>query len=330
MVAWSAPGIGGHDDRPLPALIAGQLGQEAVGGRRRVLEADAEVLTDRVVAAELDDRRAGLLDGTRQHRGEIASERLGARRQPLRLFGGFRSRCPSPPILPDTPRGQPHRSPARPPSPAWGRIDVVTGPRRDHRDPAAHGPLLPAAPACRRTPRHGQLPQRRDADRRPARHRTDAERQPVAAAAGRATRRRDGSRARPTRPGRGRRRRRAGHRHPGRRAAQPRDGLEDVRPGAPGGHRRRRRQVRTDRADLAGGGQLRGRRRDGGRAGQHVVLRGRHRREQEQGRAVPAHHHRAVRGDRAADRPRARPAAARPARRAGHLVRAAHRAGRWC
>ena len=115
---------------------------------------------------------------------------------------------------------------------------------------------------------------------------------------------------------------------PGRRAAQPRDGLEDVRPVPAGRHRRRRRQVRADRADLSGDGQLRGRLRDGRRAGQHAVLRRGLRGEQEQGRAVPADHHRAVRGHRAADRSGARPAAARPPGRAGDVVRAAHRAGR--
>ena len=114
------------------------------------------------------------------------------------------------------------------------------------------------------------------------------------------------------------------------RAAQPGDGLEDVRPVPPRGHRRRGRQVGTDRADLPGDGQLRRRRRDGGGPGQHPVLRGGLRGEQEQGRAVPADHHRAVRGHRAADRSGAGPAAARPPRRAGDLVRAAHRAWRWC
>ena len=52
--------------------------------------------------------------------------------------------------------------------------------------------------------------------------------------------------------------------------------------------------------------------------------------EQEQGRAVPADHHRAVRRHRPADRPRAGPAAARPARGAGRVVRVAHRVGGVC
>ncbi len=153
----------------------------------------------------------------------------------------------------------------------------------------------------------------------------EPERQPLAAAAGRSVSARD-SRSDPL-VRRRRARRREGHRHPGGRAAQPRDGLEDVRPVPAGRHRRRRRQIRADRADLAGDGQLRRRLRDGRRAGQHAVLRRGHRGKQEQGRALPAHHHRAVRRHRPADRPRAGPVAARSPGRAGHVVRVAHRAG---
>ena len=120
---------------------------------------------------------------------------------------------------------------------------------------------------------------------------------------------------------------RTNHRHPRRGNAKPRNGFPDVLDGPAGRHRRRRRQVRTDRADVAGDGELRGRCRNGRRAGQHAVLRRGQRGEQVQGRAVPVDHHRAVRGDRAAHRPGAGPAAARPPRRAGDLVRAAHRAG---
>ena len=58
-----------------------------------------------------------------------------------------------------------------------------------------------------------------------------------------------------------------------------------------------------------------------------LVLRGGLRREQEQGRAVPVDHDRAVRRHRPADRAGTGPAAARPARRAGDVVHVAHRAG---
>ena len=140
-----------------------------------------------------------------------------------------------------------------------------------------------------------------------------AERQPVSAAAGRPPAPNIASARPATRsPGAG-----EGHRHQGGRAAQPRNGFPDVRSGAAGRHRRRRRQVGPDRADVAGGGQFRRRRRHGGRTGQHPVLRRGQRGEQEQSRAVPGDHHRAVRGDRAADRSRTGPTAARPTGGAG-------------
>ena len=121
--------------------------------------------------------------------------------------------------------------------------------------------------------------------------------------------------------------RRTDHRHPRRGAAKPRNGFADVLDGPAGRHRRRRRQVRSDRADVAGGGELRGRRRDGRGAGQHVVFCRGDRREQGPGCAVPADYHRAVRGDRATHRSGAGPAAARPPRRPGCVVRASHDVG---
>ena len=60
-------GVCGDDDRPLPALVAGQHREEAMGRRGGVLEAGSEVLADYIVAAELRDRRARQVDRTRQH-----------------------------------------------------------------------------------------------------------------------------------------------------------------------------------------------------------------------------------------------------------------------
>ena len=81
----------------------------------------------------------------------------------------------------------------------------------------------------------------------------------------------------------------------------------------PRGERRRRRQVRPDRAHLRDDAELRERRGDGRRARQHAVLLRRQRRlVQGQGRALPADHGRAVRVARAGDRPGAGPHPARP------------------
>ena len=64
-------GTGGDDDRPLPAAVTRHVGQEPVRSRSRILEAGAEVLTDGVLAAELDDRRACCIGGAQQHRLEV-------------------------------------------------------------------------------------------------------------------------------------------------------------------------------------------------------------------------------------------------------------------
>ena len=42
-----------------------------MGGRGRIVETGAEVLPDGVLAAELDDRRARVIDGAQQHRLQI-------------------------------------------------------------------------------------------------------------------------------------------------------------------------------------------------------------------------------------------------------------------
>ena len=116
-------------------------------------------------------------------------------------------------------------------------------------------------------------------------------------------------------------------RHPGGRVPQP-GADHQRRADLPArGHRRRRRPLRADPPDLRGDGQLRGRRGAGRRAGQHPVLRRRHRGVDQQGAALPADHRRPVRGHRAADRPGAGPAAERPAVRAGRLQLRPRRAG---
>ena len=66
-------GAGGHDDRPLPAAVARHVGQESMRSSGRVLEAGTQVLAEGVLAAELDDRRARLLDGAHQHRLQVGA-----------------------------------------------------------------------------------------------------------------------------------------------------------------------------------------------------------------------------------------------------------------
>ena len=72
---------------PLPALIARQVGQEAMCGSSGVVERRAQVLPDGV-AAVFDDRRARLFDGTHQHRLQVHRP-LGHRRGRA-VLGGFR------------------------------------------------------------------------------------------------------------------------------------------------------------------------------------------------------------------------------------------------
>ena len=66
-------GAGGDDDGPLPAPVARHVGQEPMRRGGRVLEAGAEVLAKGVLAAELDDRRARLVDGAHQHRLQVGA-----------------------------------------------------------------------------------------------------------------------------------------------------------------------------------------------------------------------------------------------------------------
>ena len=75
-------GTRGNDDGPLPTAVAGQLGQEAVGGRSRVIESGSQVLPDSVLAAELHDRRAGVIDGARKHRRQVLRDIRRHRRIP--------------------------------------------------------------------------------------------------------------------------------------------------------------------------------------------------------------------------------------------------------
>ncbi len=81
------PGMRRDNHGPLPALIAGLVGQETVGGGIRVVECRTQVLTDGV-AAVFDDRSARLVDGAHQHRLEV---RRGLDRRRCRAaLGGFR------------------------------------------------------------------------------------------------------------------------------------------------------------------------------------------------------------------------------------------------
>ena len=104
----------GHDDSPLPALVTGQMREEAVGSAGRIFVSDAEVVAHRVGTAELDDRRPRRLHGVGEQGRQL--------RRPL--FGGRRRRLPSGPghvvrcfhralIVPQSRRVRPHRLPAR-------------------------------------------------------------------------------------------------------------------------------------------------------------------------------------------------------------------------
>ena len=79
-------GMRRDDDGPLPALIAGQVGQETMRGRGGVVERRTQVLPDGV-AAVLDDRRARQFDGAHQHRLQVRRP-LGHRRGRA-VLGGF-------------------------------------------------------------------------------------------------------------------------------------------------------------------------------------------------------------------------------------------------
>ena len=106
-------GVTGHHDRPLPALIAGQVGEESVGGAGGIFVADAEVVTYRVVAAVLDDRRPRQLDCTSQDRRQFGRPLRRGRRSRLRGRSGRVVRCfHGPLILPHSCDAWPHRSPA--------------------------------------------------------------------------------------------------------------------------------------------------------------------------------------------------------------------------
>ena len=80
-------GMRRHHHGPLPALIAGQVGQETMGGGGGVVERRAQILADRVTAV-LGDRRARQIDGARQHRLQV--RRRLDRRRSRAVLGGFR------------------------------------------------------------------------------------------------------------------------------------------------------------------------------------------------------------------------------------------------
>ena len=73
-------GARGHHDCPLPTAISGQLSEEAVRRRRRVLELGSEVLPHGALAAVFLDRRARRVDGAGQHRLQPGCDVSGPRR----------------------------------------------------------------------------------------------------------------------------------------------------------------------------------------------------------------------------------------------------------
>ena len=88
----------GHDDSPLPALITGQMRQETVGSAGRIFVSDAEVVTHRVGAAELDDRRPRRLHGVGEQ-GRQLRRPLRWSPSPTPQWAG--SRCPLSPYGPN-------------------------------------------------------------------------------------------------------------------------------------------------------------------------------------------------------------------------------------
>ncbi len=244
------------------------------------------------------------------------------------------------PLRPRDPGPRDPEPPTRPtagrPAPARHRVD----PRRPSPNPTATSPDAAIPGTTTRTttrPRTAARPPPPSWTPGPptGRHR----RRPGAAPAPGRTAPRDRARAGPTDrsppPGRAppspdHRRGRAGRRdadaaqadrHPGGRAAQPPAHPERDPRLPPRGQRRRRRPLRADRAHLRHDDDLRGGRGGRGGAGQHAVLRGRDRGEQDQRGALPGHHGGPVRRGRAGDRAAAGPAAARPAGGAGGVLR---------
>ena len=196
-----------------------------------------------------------------------------------------------------------------------------------HYDPAAHRATGPAAeldaaarrPARRRPAAPAAPPRGRTGRRTPRPPRPGPDRPHRRAAAGRAP----PTRRPPPRPGRP-----GGMRMPRKltvtrvAALRSRQLTAERDPRLPPrGQRRRRRPLRADRAHLRHDDDLRGGRGGRRRAGQHAVLRGRDRREQDQRGALPGHHGGPVRRGRAGDRPAAGPAAARPPGGAGRVLR---------
>ena len=221
-------GIAGHHDRPLPALVAGQVGEESVGGAGRDLRSRRRGTRRRCRHRCARRSRRGPARRRQSAPSPIRATTPSGRRSRLRGRSGHVVRCfHGPPILPHSCDAWPHRSPAHAPQPAWGRIDVcldgavITRMRAESRPPAA----WPQRPGGRAS-RHGQLPGRRPGlprGRRRSRRRCPA---PIGTCR-RWTASRAPSRRREPPPRRSGSRR-AGHRHPCRRAAQPRDGFADV------------------------------------------------------------------------------------------------------
>ena len=190
MVAWAAPGQAAtttaHCQPRYPGMSARNRCVAAVGSSKLAPRYSPTVSSplNSTIAA-----RAGSAapNSTASRSGPVGRV---SRRGPPRRTRQIRSRCPSPSILPDRRTGS-HtgRLHARCRRDGGESIDV-TGPRRDDRDPAGrrdprYYPPRPPADAGEQHPGMANYPSDADGYRRPRRSHADAEREPVAAAAGR-------------------------------------------------------------------------------------------------------------------------------------------------
>ena len=189
-----------------------------------IFVADAEVVAHRVVAAVLDDRRPRQLDSTGENRRQFGRPLRRGRRSRLRGRSGHIVRCFH--VASDSAaqlRRTGHTGRLRTTTASMGENRCMSGRRRDHPDAAAPGRRGRTRPDGRAS-RHGQLPGRRARSPPVATPAADAQLQSVPAAA----ESRAGHRASQRAAARRLRQWRAGHRHPCRRPAQPRDGFADV------------------------------------------------------------------------------------------------------
>ncbi len=146
-------GVAGHHDRPLPALVTGQVGEETVGGAGRVFISDAEVVADGVVTAAFDDgstRQVGRAsENGRQFRRPLRRGRIG---HIVRCFHGpvdsaAQMRRMATPVAYELPH------------PLWVRIDAwrddaaITRIRGALRAVPLDSPSIPAWPTTRPTSR---------------------------------------------------------------------------------------------------------------------------------------------------------------------------------